>query len=114
MRERQIVEEALAKSSHAEQQAYLAEACGGDAALRQQVEDLLRLQQQPGDMGAAPEVAAPAPEVRRKTKPLPTSPKAPSVRGSLSSSLPTRRAAWDGSAITRYCRCWARAASASC
>ena len=62
MREHQIVQEALAKRSLFEQQAYLAEACGSNAALRQQVEVLLRLQRQPGAVSAEPEVAAPSPE----------------------------------------------------
>src|SRR5262245_45563964 len=55
MDEQRIVEGALGKATAAEQSIYLDEACGGDAALRQRVEDLLRARAGPA--------AAPAPDV---------------------------------------------------
>jgi hypothetical protein len=46
MKEVRIAEEALARSTPAEQRAYLDEACGADAALRRRVEDLMRATQE--------------------------------------------------------------------
>src|SRR5689334_14600508 len=61
MTEETIFETALHKASPAERSAYLAEACGGDAALRQRVEALLAAHQDAGDFldrPAAEQVAA--------------------------------------------------------
>ncbi len=49
MNEERIAEVARGKASPAEQKAYLDEACGGDAALRQRVEDLLWSREGPAD-----------------------------------------------------------------
>jgi hypothetical protein len=46
---REIFEQALEKKDPAEREAYLAQACAGDAQLRREVESLLRADDQPGD-----------------------------------------------------------------
>jgi tetratricopeptide (TPR) repeat protein len=60
MREQQIVEWALGKATPAEQRAYLDEACGGDAALRQRVEKLLNAQEGTVACPAGPGTDVPA------------------------------------------------------
>src|SRR5687768_11263149 len=54
MNERSIFMDALAKETPAERSAYLGEACGGDAALRQRVEALLASDEQAGSFLGKP------------------------------------------------------------
>jgi hypothetical protein len=54
MNERSVFLAALEKDNPDERAAYLEHACGGDVALRQRVERLLKLHEEPGDFLAEP------------------------------------------------------------
>src|SRR4051812_17942057 len=71
MNKRTIFLQALGKEQPAERSAFLAEACGGDAGLRERVEQLLQSHREAGSFLATPALqeapSAPTPEGATKT-----------------------------------------------
>src|SRR5262249_21117098 len=75
-RVKEIFLDAVEKADAGERAAFLQEACGGDAALREQVEALLRRHEQAGDfLEAPPQPLAESEEIDEAASPIPPSAK---------------------------------------